>query len=96
MFSSARLFRRAADVRSSDLARCLTVGEQRVQSFVDSDCAAWYHYVNITAHLHGGHFSPWEVRDEWTDDLRRTLRTPLDSQVGHEAAAMTTLDTRSG
>src|SRR5450755_4386471 len=52
----------------------LRSGEQRIQSFLDSDRAAWYHHVNITAHDHGGHFIPWEVPDEWTDDLRRTLR----------------------
>jgi microsomal epoxide hydrolase len=52
----------------------VTTNEQRVQSFLDSDRAAWYHHVNVTAHDHGGHFIPWEIPDEWTDDLRRTLR----------------------
>jgi hypothetical protein len=49
-------------------------GEQRVQNFLDSDRAAWYHHVNITAHDRGGHFIPWEIPGEWIDDLRRTFR----------------------
>lgn len=52
----------------------ITTKEQRVQSFLNSDRAAWYRHVNITAHDHGGHFIPWEIPDGWTDDLRRTLR----------------------
>ena len=48
--------------------------EQRVQHFLDSDRAAWYNHVNITAHDRGGHFIPWEIPDEWVDDLRRTFR----------------------
>ncbi|WP_198347441.1 hypothetical protein [Nocardia terrae] len=30
--------------------------------------------VHVTAHDHGGHFIPWEIPAEWTDDLRRTFR----------------------
>jgi pimeloyl-ACP methyl ester carboxylesterase len=52
----------------------ITTNEQRVQNFLDSDRAAWYRHVNITAHDHGGHFIPWEIPNEWTDDLRRTFR----------------------
>ncbi len=48
--------------------------EQRVQHFLESDRAAWYNHVNITAHDHGGHFIPWEVPEEWVEDLRRTFR----------------------
>ena len=47
---------------------------QRVQHFLDSDRAAWYNHVNLTAHDHGGHFIPWEIPDRWIDDLRRTFR----------------------
>jgi pimeloyl-ACP methyl ester carboxylesterase len=47
---------------------------QRVQSFLDSDRAAWYNHVNLTAHDRGGHFIPWEIPDRWVDDLRRTFR----------------------
>jgi microsomal epoxide hydrolase len=48
--------------------------EQRVRHFLDSDSAPWYNHVNVTAHDRGGHFMPWEVPDEWVDDLRRTFR----------------------
>jgi microsomal epoxide hydrolase len=48
--------------------------DERVQNFLDSDRAAWYNHVNLTAHDHGGHFIPWEVPGEWVDDLRRTFR----------------------
>lgn len=48
--------------------------EDRVQNFLASDRAAWYNHTNITAHPTGGHFIPWEVPTEWTDDLRRTFR----------------------
>jgi microsomal epoxide hydrolase len=48
--------------------------EQRVQHFLGSDRAAWYNHTNITAHPNGGHFIPWELPTEWTDDLRRTFR----------------------
>jgi microsomal epoxide hydrolase len=51
----------------------VTTNQQRVQSFLDSDRAAWYRHVNVTAHDHGGHFIPWEIPNEWTDDLRRTV-----------------------
>ncbi|MEV0129287.1 epoxide hydrolase [Dactylosporangium sp. NPDC050688] len=52
----------------------VTTGEQRIQHFLASDRAEWYHHVNITAHEHGGHFIPWELPGEWVDDLRRTFR----------------------
>ncbi|GAA2674513.1 epoxide hydrolase family protein [Nonomuraea recticatena] len=48
--------------------------DQRVQSFLASDRAAWYNHVSLTAHDHGGHFIPWEIPGEWVDDLRRTFR----------------------
>jgi pimeloyl-ACP methyl ester carboxylesterase len=48
--------------------------EQRVQHFLESDRAAWYNHVNLTAHDHGGHFIPWEIPNEWVDDLRRTFQ----------------------
>lgn len=48
--------------------------ENRVSNFLESDRAAWYNHVNITAHEEGGHFIPWEVPDQWVDDLRRTFR----------------------
>jgi pimeloyl-ACP methyl ester carboxylesterase len=47
---------------------------QRVQNFLDSDRAAWYNHVNLSAHDRGGHFIPWEIPGEWVDDLRRTFR----------------------
>jgi microsomal epoxide hydrolase len=52
----------------------VTTSQQRVQAFLDSEQAAWYRHVNVTAHDHGGHFIPWEIPEEWTEDLRRTLR----------------------
>ncbi|MDX6240572.1 MAG: hypothetical protein QOG10_5392 [Kribbellaceae bacterium] len=52
----------------------VTTSEQRVQNFLQSDRASWYNHVNITAHDSGGHFIPWEIPDEWVDDLRRTFR----------------------
>jgi pimeloyl-ACP methyl ester carboxylesterase len=48
--------------------------DRRVQHFLESDRAGWYNHVNLTAHDHGGHFIPWEVPDQWVDDLRRTFR----------------------
>jgi len=48
--------------------------DERIQHFLSSDRAAWYNHVNLTAHPHGGHFIPWELPTEWTDDLRRTFR----------------------
>ncbi|MER7366766.1 epoxide hydrolase family protein [Nonomuraea wenchangensis] len=48
--------------------------DQRVQHFLDSGRAAWYNHVNLTVHDHGGHFIPWEIPEEWVDDLRRTFR----------------------
>jgi microsomal epoxide hydrolase len=52
----------------------VTTPEERVASFLNSDGADWYNHVNVTAHKHGGHFIPWEAPEEWTDDLRRTVR----------------------
>ena len=51
----------------------MTTGN-RVQHFLDSDRAAWYNHVNLTAHEHGGHFIPWEIPGQWVEDLRRTFR----------------------
>jgi microsomal epoxide hydrolase len=51
----------------------VATSEQRVKQFLESDRAAWYNHVNVTAHDRGGHFIPWEVPDEWVADLRRTL-----------------------
>jgi microsomal epoxide hydrolase len=48
--------------------------EERVQNFLASDRAPWYNHTNLTAHPNGGHFIPWELPTEWTDDLRRTFR----------------------
>ncbi|RCG29072.1 epoxide hydrolase [Sphaerisporangium album] len=48
--------------------------DQRVQHFLAGDRAPWYNHVNLTAHDHGGHFIPWEIPDQWVDDLRRTFR----------------------
>lgn len=48
--------------------------DNRVQHFLESDRAPWYNHVNITAHEQGGHFIPWEIPDEWVEDLRRTFR----------------------
>lgn len=48
--------------------------DQRVQHLLESDRAGWYNHVNLTAHDHGGHFIPWEIPDQWVDDLRRTFR----------------------
>ena len=52
----------------------VSTSAERVRNFLDSDRAAWYNHVNITAHDHGGHFIPWEIPGEWVDDLRRTVR----------------------
>ncbi|MET8028955.1 epoxide hydrolase family protein [Streptomyces avermitilis] len=48
--------------------------DRRVQHFLESDRAAWYNHVNLNVHDHGGHFIPWEIPDQWVDDLRRTFR----------------------
>ncbi|MEU0093312.1 epoxide hydrolase family protein [Kribbella sp. NPDC006257] len=48
--------------------------DQRVQNFLETDRAAWYNHVNLTAHDRGGHFIPWEIPAEWVTDLRRTFR----------------------
>jgi microsomal epoxide hydrolase len=47
---------------------------ERIANFLAGDRAAWYNHVNLTAHPTGGHFIPWELPTEWTDDLRRTFR----------------------
>jgi len=52
----------------------VTTPEERTQSFLNSDRAAWYNHVNLTTHPTGGHFIPWEIPAEWTDDVRRTFR----------------------
>lgn len=48
--------------------------DQRVAAFANSDRGGWYNHVNLTAHDRGGHFIPWEIPEEWVDDLRRTFR----------------------
>lgn len=48
--------------------------EGRVDDFLKGPKAKWFNHVNLTAHERGGHFGPWEVPDEWADDLRRTFR----------------------
>jgi hypothetical protein len=40
--------------------------DQRVRHFLESDRAAWYNHVNLTAHEAGGHFIPWLVPDQWS------------------------------
>jgi hypothetical protein len=37
--------------------------KERIESFLASDRAAWYNHVNIAAHPNGGHFIPWETRN---------------------------------
>ena len=49
-------------------------GEERIANFLASDRAAWYNHTQITCHPRGGHFIPWEIPAEWTDDVRRTFR----------------------
>ena len=46
----------------------------RIADFLKGPKAPWFNHVNLTAHPRGGHFVPWEVPDEWADDLRRTFR----------------------
>ncbi|WP_019143989.1 epoxide hydrolase family protein [Aeromicrobium massiliense] len=48
--------------------------EERVAGFLAGERADWYRLENVTAHPRGGHFIPWELPEEWTDDLRRTMR----------------------
>jgi microsomal epoxide hydrolase len=48
--------------------------ENRVADFLKSAREPWFNHVNVTAHPRGGHFIPWEVPNEWVDDLRRTFR----------------------
>ncbi|MFC6715660.1 epoxide hydrolase family protein [Branchiibius cervicis] len=55
----------------------VTTTEERVANFLTSDRADWYHHTNVTAHDHGGHFIPWEIPTEWSQDLRRTMRTTI-------------------
>ncbi|MGC4938399.1 epoxide hydrolase family protein [Kribbella sp. DT2] len=47
---------------------------ERVANFLNGDRAAWYNHTNVTCHPRGGHFIPWEIPVEWTDDVRRTFR----------------------
>ncbi len=49
-------------------------GEERIANFLAGDRAAWYNHTQITCHPRGGHFIPWEIPAEWTDDVRRTFR----------------------
>ena len=49
--------------------------EERIESFLASDRAAWYNHVNIAAHPRGGHFIPWEIPEQWTADLVRTFKS---------------------
>jgi hypothetical protein len=49
-------------------------GEERIANFLAGDRAAWYNHTQITCHPRGGHFIPWEIPVEWTDDVRRTFR----------------------
>jgi hypothetical protein len=49
-------------------------GHTLAPSILESDRAGWYNLVNLSAHDHGGHFIPWEIPDQWVDDLRRTFR----------------------
>lgn len=49
-------------------------GAERIANFLASDRADWYNHTNITCHPRGGHFIPWEIPAEWTDDVRRTFR----------------------
>lgn len=51
--------------------------EERIESFLASDRAAWYNHVNIAAHPHGGHFIPWEIPEQWTTDLVQTFKSQL-------------------
>jgi pimeloyl-ACP methyl ester carboxylesterase len=58
----------------------ISTSDERIQSFLSSDRAAWYNHVNIACHPKGGHFIPWEIPDEWTDDLLRTFRPLIARQ----------------
>ena len=51
--------------------------EERIESFLASDRAAWYNHVNIAAHPNGGHFIPWEIPEQWTTDLVQTFKSQL-------------------
>ncbi|TDD44355.1 epoxide hydrolase [Kribbella antibiotica] len=59
----------------------ITTPEARVNHFLASDRAPWYNHTNVTAHPGGGHFIPWELPTEWTEDLRRTFRQPRNTAV---------------
>lgn len=48
--------------------------EERIANFLASDRAAWYNHTQITCHPRGGHFIPWEIPTEWTNDVRRAFR----------------------
>lgn len=47
---------------------------QREAHFRASDRADWYNHVAVTSHDRGGHFIPWEIPDEWVNDLQGTFR----------------------
>ncbi|GAB2611195.1 epoxide hydrolase family protein [Kribbella endophytica] len=49
-------------------------GEERIANFLAGDRADWYNHTHITCHPRGGHFIPWEIPAEWTEDVRRTFR----------------------
>lgn len=49
--------------------------ENRIQDFLKSERASWYNHVNIAVHERGGHFIPWEIPENWINDLRRTFQS---------------------
>ena len=63
--------------------------EERIESFLASDRAAWYNHVNIAAHPHGGHFIPWEIPGQWTADLVQTFKSRLAPPPARTALAPT-------
>ncbi|WP_130176909.1 epoxide hydrolase family protein [Cryobacterium sp. SO1] len=52
----------------------ITTSEERIDSFLASDRAAWYNHTSITGHPKGGHFTPWEIPEDWANDLVKTFR----------------------
>lgn len=52
----------------------ITTSEERIASFLNSDRSAWYNHSNITSHPRGGHFTPWEIPEDWANDLVRTFQ----------------------
>lgn len=59
----------------------VTSAAERVDAFLGSDRAGWYHHTNIRAHERGGHFIPWELPGEWVDDLRATFRPYMSGRA---------------